>query len=372
MSNGYTCCIDINRLIQSRNILNAINTSLNNNSLPNTFTELEEILKNVDFYHNKCLNNYKEKMALLNEELVELKKEVYELEASLTKTIDNYGSSEKLREQDLESIADYYGNSSAKLDMKDLIAKGPGINLSLNAETFKNNMDESVKNFMINNPLTNYPKEYNSLEEWYQSLWNRFSATSANQNVEDLVEKEMAVWRQRQTGSSVTSLATSNIAEEQSTDYREINIAAMPAPTDTNTNQSTNYTAPQNESTITRIPPETPGTGTTTVEQPEVTTSNEINTVPVGLGIAAAGIAGSIGAVIVDSKKPKRSYSSKSDEIYVEEYHPTEAPLDYGDDDDDDGDEDVSDVFNQVAYQAIRDKESMSKFYGIDQNKEDQ
>ena len=64
----------------------------------------------------------------------------------------------------------------------------------------------------------------------------------------------------------------------------------------------------------------------TTIPAPETTPVPEkepINTVPIGVAIGATGIAGSIGAVIVDdiySKRDKKYKKVKRDDVYIEDY----------------------------------------------------
>ena len=66
----------------------------------------------------------------------------------------------------------------------------------------------------------------------------------------------------------------------------------------------------------------------TTIPAPEPTTPQEeskiVDTVPIGVGIGVTGIAGSIGAVIVDDmyqKKEKENKVIEDSEIYAEDYN---------------------------------------------------
>ena len=67
-----------------------------------------------------------------------------------------------------------------------------------------------------------------------------------------------------------------------------------------NTNLSKSLTQSMSSTTV---PPVT--------QQPTETTSSSYNTVPIGLGIAAAGITGALGAVIIDDKKYKDNRKRK-------------------------------------------------------------
>lgn len=85
------------------------------------------------------------------------------------------------------------------------------------------------------------------------------------------------------------------------------------------TTEKNNSNILQNSSTsLTQI---TPVTTEQTESQVQTTqTTNEINTIPIGLGIAAAGITGSIGAVMVDSMKNNENHSGKMHDPVLEEY----------------------------------------------------
>ena len=79
-------------------------------------------------------------------------------------------------------------------------------------------------------------------------------------------------------------------------------------------NQVTTIPLPERSENVTTIP--------APVEEPEI--EQPINTVPIGIAIGATGIAGSIGAVIVDdiySKKEKHNKKVQKSDIYIEDYN---------------------------------------------------
>ena len=98
----------------------------------------------------------------------------------------------------------------------------------------------------------------------------------------------------------------------------------------------------------------------TTTEQTEVSEKSSINTIPIGLGIAASGIAGAAGMVAVDSmlppeeKDPLPEYEENIEivEKKKEEGKPTDEFLAR--------EEKFDDV---TPYHASRDKEVIEKFY---------
>lgn len=112
-------------------------------------------------------------------------------------------------------------------------------------------------------------------------------------------------------------------------------------------------------SNITKIPE------VVTEETAEVQENSSINTIPIGLGIAASGIAGSVGAVVVDSMVP----TEKKDPIpeyeepveIVEKVKKPEEELD----------ESIAreEKFDDVTpYHASRDRKVIDKFYDEEDN----
>lgn len=108
---------------------------------------------------------------------------------------------------------------------------------------------------------------------------------------------------------------------------------------------------------VTKIPEVVTG------ETSEVQENSTINTIPIGLGIAASGIAGSVGAVVVDSMVP----TEKKDPIpeyeepveIVEKVKKTEEEID----------ESIAreEKFDDVTpYHASRDRKVIDKFYDED------
>lgn len=96
--------------------------------------------------------------------------------------------------------------------------------------------------------------------------------------------------------------------------------------------------------------------------EPEVVEAQQqtstINTIPIGLGIATAGIAGSVGAVVLDSMKGKKRDN-------LEEYHPTEIREKISDEQDNQKEELATSNFEDISpYHASRNSQEMNKFYG--------
>ena len=109
---------------------------------------------------------------------------------------------------------------------------------------------------------------------------------------------------------------------------------------------------PTQDKDIQKIP--LPDTAPATEQEP-------INTVPIGVAIGATGIAGSIGAVIVDDIYSKRDKyrKVKRDEVYLDEYIDDTIP--------DDGDYSANQEKKEIAqgpYRAARLEREADRFYG--------
>ena len=253
----------------------------------------------------------------------------------------------------------------------------------------------------------------------YADLFNKYENSNISQvEKEQLVEKDMSIWRQEQTGSKVTGLASSSIAERQSnisdlsTRYmNKYNMDKNDADTLANLKEELNFLKEHNgtssefnsvsnrlsvienkyninlrknmassvgDSGISSVYSEQSNSNITTIpyngtEQTQNLESNTpYNTVPIGLGIAASGIAGAIGAVIIDDKKtknkkrkPNRVYSDDGDIELEGEYRDNslenasfasetrttlqDLDIDYAD--------------NQRYRASSRDKDNLDKFY---------
>ena len=122
--------------------------------------------------------------------------------------------------------------------------------------------------------------------------------------------------------------------------------------------RQTNTESAKLETSVTKVPP-------VTSQEPEIISSEPveaqqtINTIPIGLGIAATGIAGSVGAIVLDSMNDHKKIS-------LEQYKPTETiednttPILK-----EKSDISIAPVFeDNTPYHASRNNEAMNKFYG--------
>ena len=95
-------------------------------------------------------------------------------------------------------------------------------------------------------------------------------------------------------------------------------------------------------------------------QQEQPTSSYEINTVPVGIGIGVAGVVGAAGAIIYDSLRGNKEDDS------IREYEPPKEEREYYQEP---REEDPEFEFDDPSpYYAIHNRDSMKKFYGDDDN----
>lgn len=147
-----------------------------------------------------------------------------------------------------------------------------------------------------------------------------------------------------------------------------VNSVNNNANTSTSTMQQTNTgtmdggntgTMDGGNSSVTVIPPANGGTTGTNGTNATTSTSHQINTIPIGLGIAATGITASAGAVILDGMKDHSRVNYESYKPDGEEnYESAESAV-----------SSASSIPEEAlesadAYHAARNKKSFDKFYG--------
>ena len=379
MANGYTCCIDMERLNESIETLSSIDTCLSNKDFSTTFIDVEKKLKNINFEHNNCITNYKDDLDSIVTNVDKIREGIYKLTDSLTKTVTGFSEVGELNDNDLKDLADLYDNTYTKNNITKLLTSN--IKISNNITSFQNNIDDSIKDFLGNSNLTDYPDNYSSLDAWKEDLNNKYKDFNITETEkEDLVEKDMAIWRQEQTASKVTSLATSDYAEKESNiniikdeytnEYGMSEQQAKELATIKENSYSNFRKVNANIADVTRIPPVE-----NTTETQQTTTSNTSSVSPtaIGLGIAATGISGAVGAVILDSMNtPSRKKVKKEDDdddLFVGDDEETPKKFDNIEIDNNMMDTPEPVMNNQKEeptspYHALRSKVELNKFYG--------
>ena len=82
--------VDLEKLSNSLKVVENANNNLNNMSLSNLVSELDNDLNKVNFEHGHCLKGYKELLDSLIKEIESLKIEVNELDVGLNKSINSF------------------------------------------------------------------------------------------------------------------------------------------------------------------------------------------------------------------------------------------------------------------------------------------
>lgn len=394
MSKGYTGCIDLERISNSLETLSSIESCINNTDLTQYIEDIEKTINDTNFEHGNCIINYKDSIDSIYKTLETTKKEITNLKDSLNLTLEKFSNIEEIKDTDIKDLTNLYKDTSASQNINHLLNKNINLKISNNILEFNNNIDDSIKNFMVKTNLSDYPANYKSEEEWQQDLFNKYENSNISQvEKEQLVEKDMSIWRQERTGSKVTSIATSEIAERESNinnlasrymnKYNmdkndadvlarlkdEFNQAKLSHGTVSEFNSiSDRLSVIENKYNI-NLRKSIVNSVDNAISNG---TSDSYNTIPIGLGIAAAGISGSVGAVIVDGNSHKKhrytkngNYEDNSDELNLEgDYVSNDIPQDTLANSTNTSlpDFDMNNNYNKI-YHANRNKEDLNKFY---------
>ncbi len=394
MSKGYTGCIDLERISNSLETLSSIESCINNADLTQYIEDIEKTINDTNFEHGNCIINYKDSIDSIYKTLETTKKEITNLKDSLNLTLEKFSNIEEIKDTDIKDLTNLYKDTSASQNINHLLNKNINLKISNNILEFNNNIDDSIKNFMVKTNLSDYPANYKSEEEWQQDLFNKYENSNISQvEKEQLVEKDMSIWRQERTGSKVTSIATSEIAERESNinnlasrymnKYNmdkndadvlarlkdEFNHAKLSHGTVSEFNSiSDRLSVIENKYNI-NLRKSIVNSVDNAISNG---TSDSYNTIPIGLGIAAAGISGSVGAVIVDGNSHKKhrytkngNYEDNSDELNLEgDYVSNDIPQDTLANSTNISlpDFDMNNNYNKI-YHANRNKEDLNKFY---------
>lgn len=394
MSKGYTGCIDLERISNSLETLSSIESCINNTDLTQYIEDIEKTINDTNFEHGNCIINYKDSIDSIYKTLETTKKEITNLKDSLNLTLEKFSNIEEIKDTDIKDLTNFYKDTSASQNINHLLNKNINLKISNNILEFNNNIDDSIKNFMVKTNLSDYPANYKSKEEWQQDLFNKYENSNISQvEKEQLVEKDMSIWRQERTGSKVTSIATSEVAERESNinnlasrymnKYNmdkndadvlarlkdEFNQAKLSHGTVSEFNSiSDRLSVIENKYNI-NLRKSIVNSVDNAISNG---TSDSYNTIPIGLGIAAAGISGSVGAVIVDGNSHKKhrytkngNYEDNSDELNLEgDYVSNDIPQDTLANSTNTSlpDFDMNNNYNKI-YHANRNKEDLNKFY---------
>ncbi len=400
MAQGYTGCIDLERISNSLDTLTSVENCINNTDLTTYFEDIENLITNTNLEHGNCITSYKDSINKLYEKLEITKKEITNLKDALNTTLERFSNVEEVSSNDIKDLSNIYKGTNSSNKINSLLSKNNTINISNNINDFNNNLDDSIKDYMVNNNASDYPTNYSSVDEWKNTLLKKYDNLNlSNTEKENLVSRDMSVWRQEQTGSKVSSLASSNAEKVQNLSDRymarynmnreDANTVAslreeLNAVKESNVGQnamnsiSDRLSVIENKYNINLRKSITQNMSSSTIppvtEQPAKNTTSSYNTVPIGLGIAAAGITGALGAVIIDDKKYKESkkrrmyYDDRNsdDDLKLEGTYDTSNNISQRESFASKNSNFDKQNLKEIAdtpYHASRDRNSMNKFY---------
>ena len=206
---------------------------------------------------------------------------------------------------------------------------------------FISDIEDTIKNINTNhgNCLSDYKKTIDIVSQDLVDVRNRISKfdNSLDRTIKEFANTdELSNDDIKELSSMYDTSKEKFLNINNSQEFRKVNIAT-------------------DSSTITQI---TPSTTENQVNQNVASEDKKINTLPIGIGIAAAGVAASAGAVALDSL----NYKNKEKKFNLEEFHPDDEEKSEKESPPDDSDN--SGTFEEVLpYKASRDKEMMDKFY---------
>lgn len=401
MAQGYTGCIDLERISNSLDTLTSVENCINNTDLTTYFEDIENLITTTNLEHGNCITSYKDSINELYEKLESTKKQITNLKDALNSTLERFSNVEEVSSNDIKDLSNIYKGTNSSNKINSLLSKNNTINISNNINDFNNNLDDSIKDYMVSNTTNEYPTNYSSQDEWKSTLLKKYDNLNlTNTEKEDLVSRDMSVWRQEQTGSKVSSLASSNVEKVQNLSDRymarynmnreDANTVAslreeLNAVKESNVGQnamnsiSDRLSVIENKYNINLRKSITQNMSSSTIppvtQQPTETTSSSYNTVPIGLGIAAAGITGALGAVIIDDKKYKENKKRKmyyddrnsDDDIQLEGTYDTSNNINqresFASENSIIDKQNLKEIEDNTPYHASRDRNSINKFY---------
>lgn len=82
--------IDFEKILNTTKILNNIENTIHNKNLINSFYEIEEYIKNINFIHTNCIINYKDSLSILLNNYNKMIEEITRLNSTLSKILSHY------------------------------------------------------------------------------------------------------------------------------------------------------------------------------------------------------------------------------------------------------------------------------------------
>ncbi len=114
MNNALTVNINLDKLQKSSSTINNIQEQISSVDLSDYFMEIEEQIKEINFIHGNCINDYKESIIEIVDELKNIKKEIAELDHSLRITYTEFAKTEKIDNNEINNVLNLYPDTKAK------------------------------------------------------------------------------------------------------------------------------------------------------------------------------------------------------------------------------------------------------------------
>ena len=209
-------------------------------------------------------------------------------------------------------------------------------------------MEEEIKNIntIHGNCLIDYKKSFDVVSEELNEVKGKITKfdDSLKRTIKDFSDTDQLNDNDLKEISGMYDDSKEKLMKFNSPEFRKANIAA-------------------DTYSVTQIPSSSSEVSTSSNEAQN---SNKINTLPIGIGIAAAGVAASAGAVVLDSL----NYKNKDKKYALEEYHPDDVISVNESESEDVAPTEVKNFDEVLPYKASRDSDAMKKFYGDDSEKD--
>ncbi len=170
MAQGYTGCMDLERISTSLDTLTSVENCINNTDLTTYFEDIENLITTTNLEHGNYITSYKDSINKLYEKLESTKKQITNLKDALNSTLERFSNVEEVTSNDIKDLSTIYKDTTSISKITSLLSKNNTINTSNNINDFNNNLDDSIKDYTVTNTANEYPTNYSSLDEWKNSL----------------------------------------------------------------------------------------------------------------------------------------------------------------------------------------------------------
>lgn len=117
MNENITCCIDCNKISTSINNLIPVYNLINNINIYEGIQDVDSEITKINFEHGNCIDNYKEQIRNIYNEIDLLQKDINSLFEGLNYTIENTNSETINDLNHIKKITDFYQGTSASTNI---------------------------------------------------------------------------------------------------------------------------------------------------------------------------------------------------------------------------------------------------------------